>query len=287
MEFVIITGMSGAGKSQAASFMEDMGFFCVDNLPVPLIGKFAELGMGSTGEYDRVVLVTDVRAGAAFDGLFRALDELDSVQCPYSILFVDASDDTIIKRYKETRRNHPLSEEAGSLERAIETERRMLRPLYERADHVIDTSGLPTAKLKQNLGDIFQYGKEKAHNMQVSVTSFGFKHGIPRTADLVFDVRFLPNPYYIPQLRGMNGLDEGVREYVFSNGQAAALLRHLESMAEFLLPCYVEEGKTSLVIAIGCTGGHHRSVAIAHALTEYIAQLGYTVAEQHRDLTRN
>ena len=287
MEFVIITGMSGAGKSQAASFMEDMGFFCVDNLPVPLIGKFAELGMGSTGEYDRVVLVTDVRAGAAFEGLFRALDELDATQCPYSILFVDASDDTIIKRYKETRRNHPLCEEAGSLERAIEAERRMLKPLYERADHVIDTSDLPTAKLKQNLGDIFQYGKEKAQSMQVCVTSFGFKHDIPRTADLVFDVRFLPNPYYVPQLRGMNGLDEGVREYVFSNGQAASLLKHLEALAEFLLPSYVEEGKTSLVIAIGCTGGHHRSVAIAHALTEYIARLGYTVAEQHRDLTRN
>ena len=287
MEFVIITGMSGAGKSQAASFMEDMGFFCVDNLPVPLIGKFAELGMGSTGEYDRVVLVTDVRAGVAFEGLSHALDELDAVQCPYSILFMDASDETIIKRYKETRRSHPLSEEVGGLERAIETERRMLKPLFDRADHVIDTSGLPTAKLKQTLHDLFQHGRDKTQSMQVCVTSFGFKHGIPLTADLVFDVRFLPNPYYVPQLRGLNGLNDGVRDYVFSNGQAQQLVTRLENLAEFLLPCYVEEGKTSLVIAVGCTGGHHRSVAVAHALARYIAQLGYTVAEQHRDLTRN
>lgn len=287
MEFVIITGMSGAGKSQAATAMEDMGFFCVDNLPVPLIGKFAELGMNGSGEYDRVVLVTDVRAGVSFDGLLQALDELKQAQCPYSILFVDASDDTIIKRYKETRRSHPLIEEAGALEEAIETERRRLKPLKDRADHVIDTSDLPTAKLRQNLHDLFQHGRDRSQSMQVVVTSFGFKHGIPRTADIVFDVRFLPNPYYVPQLRNRNGLDEDVRDYVYSNGQAQELVERLEGMLDFLLPCYVEEGKSSLVIAIGCTGGHHRSVAVAHALATFVAERGYTVAEDHRDLTRN
>ena len=287
MEFVIITGMSGAGKSQAATAMEDMGFFCVDNLPVPLIGKFAELGMNGSGEYDRVVLVTDVRAGVSFDGLLQALDELKQAQCPYSILFVDASDDTIIKRYKETRRSHPLIEEAGTLEEAIETERRRLKPLKDRADHVIDTSDLPTAKLRQNLHDLFQHGRDRSQSMQVVVTSFGFKHGIPRTADIVFDVRFLPNPYYVPQLRNRNGLDEDVRDYVYSNGQAQELVERLEGMLDFLLPCYVEEGKSSLVIAIGCTGGHHRSVAVAHALATFVAGRGYTVAEDHRDLTRN
>lgn len=287
MEFVIITGMSGAGKSQAATFMEDMGYFCVDNLPVPLIGKFAELGMDSSGEYDRVALVTDVRAGASFDGLLRVLDELTVAQCPHSILFVDASDDTIIKRYKESRRSHPLLDEAGTLEAAIEAERKQLKPLMERAEHVIDTSDLSTSKLRKTLGDLFLQGRERSRSMQVVVTSFGFKHGILRTADLLFDVRFLPNPYYVPQLRSRNGLDEDVRSYVFSNGQAGELVERLEGLLDFLLPSYVEEGKSSLVIGIGCTGGHHRSVAVAHALAAYIAERGYTVAEDHRDLTRN
>ena len=287
MEFVIITGMSGAGKSQAATFMEDMGYFCVDNLPVPLIGKFAELGMDSSGEYDRVALVTDVRAGASFDGLLRVLDELTAAQCPHSILFVDASDDTIIKRYKESRRSHPLLDEAGTLEAAIEAERKQLKPLMERAEHVIDTSDLSTTKLRKTLSDLFLQGRERSGSMQVVVTSFGFKHGILRTADLLFDVRFLPNPYYVPQLRSRNGLDEDVRSYVFSNGQAGELVERLEGLLDFLLPSYVEEGKSSLVIGIGCTGGHHRSVAVAHALATYIAERGYTVAEDHRDLTRN
>ena len=287
MEFVIITGMSGAGKSQAATFMEDMGYFCVDNLPVPLIGKFAELGMDSSGEYDRVALVTDVRAGASFDGLLRVLDELTAAQCPHSILFVDASDDTIIKRYKESRRSHPLLDEAGTLEAAIEAERKQLKPLMERAEHVIDTSDLSTTKLRKTLNDLFLQGRERSGSMQVVVTSFGFKHGILRTADLLFDVRFLPNPYYVPQLRSRNGLDEDVRSYVFSNGQAGELVERLEGLLDFLLPSYVEEGKSSLVIGIGCTGGHHRSVAVAHALATYIAERGYTVAEDHRDLTRN
>lgn len=287
MEFVIISGLSGAGKSRAASFMEDMGYFCVDNLPVPLITKFAELGMAGSEEYNRVVLVTDVRAGATFDDLFQTLDDLKAMKCPYRILFMDASDDVIIKRYKESRRSHPLSDECGSLEEAISQERKMLQPLLQRADCVIDTSEMPTAKLKGELRRLFHSQSEAAEQMQVNVISFGFKHGLPREADLVFDVRFLPNPFYITELRSKTGLDEEVRDYVFKDGQAREFLTHLDSLLEFLLPCYVEEGKTALVIAIGCTGGHHRSVTIAREVTGFIARRGFVVSENHRDLARN
>ena len=285
MEFIIISGLSGAGKSKAASFMEDMGFFCVDNLPAPLIPKFAELGMAGTGEYDRVVLVTDVRSGTNFSALFQSLEALKGMKCPYRILYMDASDDVIIKRYKETRRSHPLAEECDSLEGAIALERRMLAPLRERAEFVVDTSDLPTAKLRGELLRLFGRGSQEGA-MTVSVTSFGFKHGLPREADLVFDVRFLPNPYYVQELRPRTGLDDGVRDYVFSGGAAGEFLEKLQDLVGFLLPKYVEEGKTALVVAVGCTGGHHRSVAIAHALAAYIRGRGYPVTESHRDLGR-
>lgn len=287
MEFVIISGMSGAGKSKAASIMEDLGFFCVDNLPVPLIPKFAELGMAGTGEYQRVVLVTDIRSGTRFDGLFEALEALKKMRCDYRILFMDASDVTIIKRYKETRRSHPLGEERDSLAEAIELERRMLAPLRERAEYIIDTTNLSTAKLKGELRRLFARGGGMETTMEVRVGSFGFKHGIPMEADLVFDVRFLPNPYYISELRPHNGLDQGVRDYVFTGDQAEEFLKRLEELMVWLLPRYVEEGKAGLVIAIGCTGGRHRSVAIAHALAELIRSLGYPVSESHRDLGRS
>lgn len=285
MEFVIISGMSGAGKSKAASFMEDMGFFCVDNLPAPLITKFAELGMAGSGEYDRVVLVTDVRSGANFDGLFQALDELRARQCPYSILFMDASDDTIIKRYKETRRSHPLAEECETLEQSIALERERMAGVKARADYVLDTSEMPTAKLKGELNRLFGRG-QKMEGLQVSVMSFGFKHGLPREADLVFDVRFLPNPYYVPELRTLTGLDDGVRNYVYAGQTAEEFMKRLKELLSFLLPRYKEEGKTGLVVAVGCTGGHHRSVAIAHDLAGYIQAQGYPVVENHRDLGR-
>lgn len=285
MEFIIISGLSGAGKSKAASFMEDMGFFCVDNLPAPLIPKFAELGMAGTGEYDRVVLVTDVRSGTNFSALFQSLEALKGMKCPYRILYMDASDDVIIKRYKETRRSHPLAEECDSLEGAIALERRMLAPLRERAEFVVDTSDLSTAKLRGELLRLFGRGSQEGA-MTVSVTSFGFKHGLPREADLVFDVRFLPNPYYVQELRPRTGLDDGVRDYVFSGGAAGEFLEKLQDLVGFLLPKYVEEGKTALVVAVGCTGGHHRSVAIAHALATYIRGRGYPVTESHRDLGR-
>ena len=285
MEFVIISGLSGAGKSKAASFMEDMDFFCVDNLPAPLIPKFAELGMAGSGEYDRVVLVTDIRGGTNFNSLFQALQDLTDMQCEYHILFMEAATEVIIKRYKETRRSHPLAEECDSLEGAIALERRMLAPLRERAEFVVDTSDLSTAKLRGELLRLFGRGSQEGA-MTVSVTSFGFKHGLPREADLVFDVRFLPNPYYVQELRPRTGLDDGVRDYVFSGGAAGEFLEKLQDLVGFLLPKYVEEGKTALVVAVGCTGGHHRSVAIAHALAAYIRGRGYPVTESHRDLGR-
>ena len=284
MEFVIISGLSGAGKSKAASFMEDMDYFCVDNLPAPLIPKFAELGM--PGKYDRVALVTDVRAGTNFDGLFDALGALEQLKCAYRILFMDAADETIIKRYKETRRSHPLAEEADSLEQSIALERRMLTPLRARADKIIDTSNLSTAKLKGVLRQMFGRAGTAEGRMEVRVTSFGFKHGVPMEADLIFDARFLPNPYYVTDLRPLTGLDAGVRDYVFQNGQAEEFLKRLWDLVGWLLPRYEEEGKTSLVISVGCTGGHHRSVAIAHTLAEKIRAQGWPVAESHRDMGR-
>lgn len=286
MEFLIISGLSGAGKSRAASVMEDLGYFCVDNLPVPLIPKFAELGMGGNGEYDRVVLVTDIRGGTNFEGLFQALDRLTAMKCSYRILFMDASDATIIKRYKETRRVHPLGEECASLEQAIEMERQVLSPLRERADWIVDTTGLTLGQLRSKLLSLFSKGTEEG-KMEVHVLSFGFKHGVPMEADLVFDVRFLPNPYYVPELRGLTGLDEGVRDYVFSNPQSDEFLKRLSDFVSYLLPRYAEEGKTSLTIAVGCTGGHHRSVAVAHALAQFVTGQGFPVTESHRDMGRN
>ena len=287
MEFILISGMSGAGKSKAASFMEDMDFFCVDNLPAPLIVKFAELGMAGSGEYERVVLVTDVRSGTRFDALFEALDKLKEMKCSYRILFMDAADETIIKRYKETRRSHPLEDEEHSLEQAIAMEREMLKALRDRAEYIIDTTSLPTAKLKGELRRLFAKGEQQQGRMALRVLSFGFKHGVPMEADLVFDVRFLPNPYYQPELRHQTGLDEPVREYVFSTPATYEFVDRLKDFTGWLLPRYEEEGKTVLVVAVGCTGGHHRSVAIAHALAEHYRALGWQVAENHRDLGYN
>ncbi|MCI8423828.1 MAG: RNase adapter RapZ [Lawsonibacter sp.] len=284
MEFVIISGLSGAGKSKAATFLEDMGFFCVDNLPAPLIPKFAELGMAGTGEYGRVALVTDVRGGTNFHDLFQALDTLKAMKCACRILFMEASTEAIIKRYKETRRSHPLAEECSSLEEAIELERWMLSPLRERAEYILNTSRLSTSRLKGELRRLFAKGGEG--RMDVQVMSFGFKHGIPMEADLVFDVRFLPNPYYVTELRPLTGLDTGVRDYVFQSPDAEALMERLWGLVGWLLPRYEEEGKAGLVIAVGCTGGHHRSVAVTHALAEKIRAEGWPIAENHRDLGR-
>lgn len=287
MEFIIISGLSGAGKSSAASFLEDLGFYCVDNLPVALITSFAGICMAGagTGKYSRVALVTDIRGGETFDELFQALDELTAMNLDYQILFVEASDEVIIKRYKETRHNHPLCRQGYSLPEAVQFERTALEPVRRRASHILNSTGLNLSKFRGELLRLFGMGAP-SEAITVSVTSFGFKYGIPIDADLVFDVRFLPNPYYIPELKECTGLEEDVRTFLFGYRQTHEFLRHLEELLAFLLPQYAEEGKASLVIAIGCTGGHHRSVAMAHAVTDFIRQKGYSVEEQHRDISR-
>ncbi len=287
MRFIIISGMSGAGKSQAASMMEDMGFFCVDNLPTQLIPKFAELSMAGTEVYQRVVVVTDVRSGQNFDGLLSALNVLREMRCDYEILFMEASDETIIKRYKETRRSHPLAHEGLSLGEAVRQERELLKPVRALASRTIDTTALSTAKLRGLLQQEYGSGDGRTQ-MSVNVVSFGYKYGVPIEADLLFDVRFLLNPYYVDELRPLTGLDAPVRDFIMNNDQETThFLDRLYALIDFLLPLYVEEGKSALVIGVGCTGGHHRSVAIAHELAEHIKSQGYQVEENHRDMTRS
>lgn len=286
MEFILISGLSGAGKSKVASFLEDIGFYVVDNMPAPLIPKFAELCMANPGRYDRVALVTDIRGGQTFDGLFAALNDLHEMGCAYKILFVEASVETIIKRYKETRRIHPLAGSTRSLDEAVHSERTVLAPVRKRAEYIIDTSALSTAKLRGEVLRLFGTGSDTPA-MSVNVISFGFKYGIPIEADLVFDVRFLPNPYYIAELRHQTGLDAGVYDFVFGYRQTKDFMSYLEGLIGFLLPQYVEEGKTALVIAIGCTGGQHRSVAITRALADFIRRKGFQATENHRDMTRS
>ena len=285
MEILVISGLSGGGKSKTASFLEDIGFYIVDNMPAAMILKFAEFCAGGNGRYDRVALVYDVRTGSSFTELFDVLDQLKAGNAKCSMLFLEASPEVIIKRYKETRRRHPLRDSAGTLEEAVLRERELLQPVRNRADHIIDTSQTSTAQLRGELLRIFGCEGDKS-GMSVSVTSFGYKYGIPLEADLVFDVRFMPNPYYIEDLRPQTGLDAPVSDYVFSFPQTTEYLKRLQELIAFSLPLYAEEGKTMLVIAVGCTGGHHRSVAVTHALTEFILTLGYPVTENHRDMTR-
>ncbi|MDD3346494.1 RNase adapter RapZ [Oscillibacter sp.] len=285
MEILIISGLSGGGKSKTASFLEDMGFYIVDNMPAAMILKFAEFCAGGNGRYDRVALVYDVRTGSSFAELFDVLDHLKTMDCVCRMLFLEASPETIINRYKETRRRHPLLGRTDSLEEAVRQERELMEPVRKRADFVIDTSHTSTAQLRSELLQRFDKTGEKG-GMSVRVTSFGFKYGLPMEADLVFDVRFLPNPYYIDTLRGQTGLDAAVSDYVFDFQQSREFLTRLEDLLAFTLPLYAEEGKTGLVIAVGCTGGHHRSVAVTHALTAYIRELGYQVTENHRDMSR-
>ena len=285
MQFLIVSGLSGAGKSKALSTLEDLGFYCVDNMPEDLIPQFAQLCMATKSKFEKVALVTDVRSGLTFDGLFNALESLDKIGCEYSIVFVEASTEALIKRYKETRRKHPLTKDGSDLIAAVERERKLLEPIRNRANYIIDTSNLSSAKLRGEILNLFA-GEQRDHAMSVNVISFGFKYGIPMDADLVFDVRMLPNPYYLSDLKHRTGLEKPVKDFVFSYQQSQDFLSKLEDLMSFSLPLYVEEGKTNLVIAIGCTGGHHRSVLIAKELGEYIARLGFATAIAHRDISR-
>ena len=284
MYFLIISGMSGAGKSRAVATLEDLGYYCVDNLPIALIPRFAEVCLAATERYERVALVTDVRAGGDFQQLFDSLDSIRDMGCDYRILFLDTDTATLIRRYKETRRRHPLMDKGVSMTAAIEKERTMLSALRNRADFVVDTTGLSAAGLRERLLALFS--TETGAAFEVIVQSFGFKYGLPMEADLVFDVRCMPNPFYIPELREKTGLDQPVADYVFSFRQTHDFMEKLRDLLTFSLPLYAEEGKTELVIAVGCTGGHHRSVAMTHALAEDIRNLGYRVRENHRDMNR-
>ena len=284
-EFVIVTGISGAGKSCAVNVMEDIGYFCIDNMPPQLIPKFAEI-CEENEDISKVAIVTDIRGGTLFLHLSETIDELKARGLDTKLMFVDANHHEIKQRYKETRRRHPLADQTDSLQEAVCREREMMQPVRERADYVIDTSRTSTAQLRGELLQLFGDGVGKKAGMTVSVTSFGYKYGLPLEADLVIDVRFMPNPFYIEELRPQTGLDKAVSDYVFSFQQTKDFLKRLEELLAFTLPLYAEEGKTSLVIAVGCTGGHHRSVAVTHALAEFIAGQGYQVAENHRDMTR-
>lgn len=281
MEFLFITGMSGAGKSQAIKVMEDMNYYCMDNLPPVLLSKFAELCYESKKSIEKVAVVVDIRSGEFFDQLFKGLQGLKDKEISYKILFLDAADNVLIKRYKELRRPHPLNPE-GSIIEGIKEERELLNDVKKRADYIIDTSKLTLGMLKEEISNIFIEGQE-SRNISVSINSFGFKHGTLLDGDLVFDVRFIPNPFYIPELKEYTGEDPDVQEYVFRWSQTNIFVSKLIDMLEFLIPHYIREGKTQLIVGIGCTGGVHRSVAIANKVSEILKTNGHRVSVSHRD----
>ena len=287
MRFVIVTGVSGAGKTAALKMLEDMGYFCVDNLPIQLLEKFASLLPEMQSENVRnVALGIDARSGSALDELEVVLDRMKQTGYDYEILFMDAEDSVLVKRYKESRRSHPLAR-AGRVDEGIRLEREKTKFLRKRADYIIDTSHLLTRELRQEIEKIFVDDREFS-NIMISVLSFGFKYGIPADADLVFDVRFLPNPYYVPELKHKTGNQKEVQDYVLNSPVSHEFLNKLVDMIKFLIPNYIEEGKNQLVIGIGCTGGHHRSVTIANELYNQLnsSDASYGIRLSHRDIDR-
>ena len=285
MRFIIVTGMSGAGKTTALKMFEDMGFFCVDNLPISLITKMAEISFSPETNIDKVALGIDIRSGAALDEMSTILETLKSKKLKYEIVFFDADNEVLIKRFKETRRKHPL-EGKKSVEEKILEERKILDFLRNQANYIMDTSFLLTRELKEELESIFVKNKDY-NNLFITICSFGFKYGIPTEADLVFDVRFMPNPYYVEELKYKTGNDKGVRDYVMSSDLSKDFLVKLEDMIKFLIPNYVKEGKNQLVIAIGCTGGKHRSVTIGNELYNLLSSENhYGIKVFHRDIKK-
>ncbi|MGN0374561.1 MAG: RNase adapter RapZ [Butyrivibrio sp.] len=282
MRIVVVTGMSGAGKRTALKVLEDAGYYCVDNLPVMLVAKFVELACSGSKNIQNIAMGVDVRSGESFGEFEKVLDTLKSTNIMCEILFLEAEDEVLVKRYKETRRNHPLAGEHRVME-GILKERKEIAFLKKRADYIIDTSTLLTRDLKQELEKIF-VNDEHFNNLVVTILSFGFKYGIPEDADLIFDVRFLPNPYYIEELRPLTGNDDAIKDYVMGFEQAHVFLQKLVDMVEFLIPNYILEGKNRLVIGIGCTGGKHRSVTLANALYEKLSNHDYGLKIEHRDI---
>ena len=283
MRFIIVTGLSGAGKSEATNTLEDMGYFCVDNLPPKLIKKFAEVCKQSQGSIDKVALVMDIRGGIFFDDLFESLSELSREQFQYEILFLDTSDEVLVKRFKEKRRSHPLAP-GGRVITGIELERQKLREVKDKADVIIDTSKYAIKDLREEMARKFGDKEMPEKQMAITILSFGFKYGIPVDSDLVFDVRFIPNPFYIPELKPFSGNDEPVKNYVMDQIETQTFLEKANDMFEFLIPNYQKEGKRQLIISMGCTGGRHRSVAIANSIYETLHSNNHDVYVEHRDI---
>ena len=283
MRFIIVTGLSGAGKSEATNALEDMGYFCVDNLPPKLIKKFAEVCKQSQGSIDKVALVMDIRGGIFFDDLFESLSELSKEQFQYEILFLDTSDEVLVKRFKEKRRSHPLAP-GGRVITGIELERQKLREVKDKADVIIDISKYAIKDLREEMARKFGDKEMPEKQMAITILSFGFKYGIPVDSDLVFDVRFIPNPFYIPELKPFSGNDEPVKNYVMEQTETQTFLQKANDMFEFLIPNYQKEGKRQLIISIGCTGGRHRSVAIANSIYETLRANNHDVYVEHRDI---
>lgn len=287
MKIIIVTGMSGAGKSTALNVLEDVGYYCVDNMPISLIPKFAELADGHKQDkgYNNIALGIDIRSGHSLAELDSVLDYMKEKKYEYTIVFLESSDEVLIKRYKETRRTHPLAKD-GRVDKAIMLEREQLKFLKQRADVIIDTSQLLTREFKEELEKIV-LGRKEFNNLMVTVLSFGFKYGIPSDADIVFDVRFLPNPYYVEELRPLTGNDKKIQDYVMKAPEAEEFLERVDGLIQFLLPNYVKEGKSSLVIAVGCTGGKHRSVTLANAIAKRLSKTPYGCKVEHRDIEKD
>ncbi|TCT14225.1 UPF0042 nucleotide-binding protein [Natranaerovirga pectinivora] len=285
MRFVIVTGMSGAGKSTALKMLEDVGFFCVDNLPTLLIKKFAELCFKANSGIDKVALGIDIRSGKDFNELFEDLKEIKENGLNYEVLFLDSSDEILVKRYKETRRKHPLMGD-GRIQDGISMEREILKYVKEKSNYIIDTSNLLTRELKSELNKIFIEDKSYS-SLYITVLSFGFKYGIPSDSDLVYDVRFIPNPYYIPELRPKTGEDQIIQDYVMNWDVSQKFLDKLDDMLSFLIPNYIQEGKNQLVISIGCTGGKHRSVTLTNEIFKRLSKYDYSIKKFHRDIDKD
>ena len=285
MNFLVVTGLSGAGKSMAANALEDIGFFCIDNIPAGLLPRLVDFALQGENQLQRVAVVMDIRGLRSREAVETALQALDDKKMEYDILFLDASDAVIRRRYKETRRIHPMAQ-GGQLpiDEAIRREREILQPLRERAKYLIDTSQLSASQNRARICSLF-LGQDQCP-MSLTILSFGFKYGLPQEADIVLDVRCLPNPFYVPELKELTGLDQPVVDYVMNSPDSQGLLRRYESMLEFSLPLYVKEGKSQLVVAVGCTGGKHRSITFARKLGEFCTRLGYQPIVMHRDARR-
>ena len=287
MELLIVSGLSGAGKSVAMNALEDIGFFCIDNVPAGLLPSITAFSEAGDSQLERVALSMDVRGCRTSEEIEQALHKLDEQGILYKILFLDAPDDVLMRRYSETRRRHPISISEGiSTREAFAKERKILKPLQERADYTINTALLSTAQNKERICDLFVKNGGAKSAMRLTVMSFGFKFGIPPEADLVLDVRCLPNPFYVPELKHKTGLDQEVVDFVMSHPEAQELLKRYESFLQYALPLYVKEGKSQLTIAVGCTGGKHRSITFARKIAEYCTTLGYEPGVQHRDAMR-